>query len=559
MRRAVLRPLAVGAAEIAAFVAATIFMTWPLVLHLPSRLSNLGDPMLNSWVVAWVVRAVGTNPLRLFQGNIFHPEPDTLAYTDHMLSVLPVSAPTWLATHNGVFVHNVVLLALVAFGGWSAYRLALYVTGRRAAAAAAGVIFGFSPYVVSHLSQIQLLATYAIPATWLWGLRLLRTARRRDALGLATFSVLGILSSWYMAVFLFLSLAALLGAEAVVRRREIAWRRVAVLLAAVGVVVAAVAFVVSRPYVAIQERYPQAARSVGEAELYSVTPRSVLVAPPENVLYGDITARFRPSDYIERTLFVGLVPGVLAISSVAGAIRRRRAREVAPWLVAGGSMLVLAFGPFMRFGSLRLPLPFLVLHAMAPPLRFIRAPGRAFGVMMLAVAVLAAMALARGRRPRLRTTLSVAAVVLVGVEFASVPMTLTPAPQPSSAYGYLAASRVPGAVLELPTVPVVDGRPEPGAEVKETVYVYLSTAHWRPILNGYSGLFPPTHAEMVREVQSFPGPSSLRFLRSRGVSFVAVHLDELEGGPWESLARGIRDPALDLVADDGRVRLYRLR
>ena len=178
---------------------------------------------------------------------------------------------------------------------------------------------------------------------------------------------------------------------------------------------------------------------------------------------------------------------------------------------------------------------------------------------MLAVAVLASMALARIRSPRARASACAAAVVLVAVEFAHVPVQLQPAPRPTAAYRYLATSDVRGAVVELPTIPIDGGRPRPGAEVVEARYAAFSTVHWRRLLNGYSGFFPPSHQRMVWVMQDFPDSSSLRFLRRLDVSFVTVHLDLLDGTPWERLRTGLRHPDLELVADDGTVRLYRLR
>ena len=44
-----------------------------------------------------------------------------------------------------------------------AYLLLLYLTGSRGAAAACAVVYAFCPYVMSHLSHIQLLFTGGIP------------------------------------------------------------------------------------------------------------------------------------------------------------------------------------------------------------------------------------------------------------------------------------------------------------------------------------------------------------------------------------------------------------
>lgn len=559
MRRGAIRRVGIAALELLAFGVSAVAMTWPMAVHLGDRVSNQGDPLLTSWVLPWSLRALGRDPFDLFQANIFHPEPNTLAYMDHMVAATPIAAPAWLLSGDGIVVNNFTVIALIALGGWSAYLLALDVTGSRYSAAVAGVIFAFSPYVFSHLSHTNLLATYALPAVWLFGRRVVRDARSWDAVGLAVFWVLAVLSSWYYAAFISVSLAALVGTELIILRRDVAWRRVVLLGGGAALVTVTVALVFSRPYTSVQDRYPQAVRTIGEAEIYSSGPKSILAPPPGNRLYGASTERFRtPGSFNEKTLFPGLIPAGLVSVAVLGAVRRRRFAEVAPWVFAGGAMLLVSFGPYLTYGDFRLKLPFYFLYQWVEPLRFIRAPGRAAVLVMLAIAVLAAIALARIRRPLARVCVCVAAVVLVGAEYAHAPLSLADAPRPSKAHRYMASSSVRGGVVELPTIPLADGKPIPGAEVREARYVSFSTVHWRPLLNGYSGFFPPTHTEMVRAMQTFPSARSLRFLRRRGVVFVVVHLDALPGSPWERLTNGIDHPELELVVD-GRVRLYRLR
>lgn len=554
-----LRALLTGASELAAFGVAAVVMTWPLAAHLRDRVPNIGDPLLTSWVLPWVVRALGTQPFELFGANIFHPEPNTLAYMDHMLAAVPLAAPVWLLTGDGILVNNLTVVLLVALGGWAAYRLALDLTGSRWASAVAGTIFAFSPYTFAHLSHTNLLITYAMPPAWLFARRVVVDARTRDAVGLTVFWLLSALSSWYYAVFVSLSLAALVGAEVLVRRRRVRWRRVAVLLGCAAAVVVAVAFVLSRPYVEVQERYPQAARTIEEAESYSSTPKSLLAPPPGNTLYGDALARFRqPSGFNEVTLFPGLVPTALAAAALVGAVRRRRVAEVVPWLAAGGVMFVLAFGPFLSIGSYRIRLPFFFLYRGVEALRFIRNPGRAGILVMLAVGILAALALARISDPKRRAALCAVAVVVIGVEYSHVPVETSEAPRPSRVHEVLAASDVEGAVVALPTVEVREGELVSELQAREARYVAFSAEHWRPLLNGYSGFFPPTFEEMARAVQDFPSPSSLDFLRGRGTVFVTVHLDQLSGSVWEHLQDGVDSPSLELVLDDGKVRLYRL-
>src|SRR5665213_3237359 len=49
-----------------------ILTTWPLVLHMPSRIEpDLGDPVRTAWQVAWVGHAMLHNPLHIFNANAF--------------------------------------------------------------------------------------------------------------------------------------------------------------------------------------------------------------------------------------------------------------------------------------------------------------------------------------------------------------------------------------------------------------------------------------------------------------------------------------------------------
>ena len=62
-------------ATLALFVGLAILHTWPLATA-PGTLSrnDNGDFILHEWIMAWVSHQVITNPLHLFDANIFYPE-----------------------------------------------------------------------------------------------------------------------------------------------------------------------------------------------------------------------------------------------------------------------------------------------------------------------------------------------------------------------------------------------------------------------------------------------------------------------------------------------------
>ena len=57
----------------------------------------------------------------------------------------------------------------------------------------------------------------------------------------------------------------------------------------------------------------------------------------------------------------------------------------------------------------------------------------------------------------------------------------------------------------------------------DTRYLYFSTFHWHPLVNGNSGYFPKSYEEMTERERDFPSDSAVEYLRSRGVDYVAVH------------------------------------
>ena len=60
--------------------------TWPLVTA-PGRWSrnDTADTVHHEWILAWDAHQLAHDPRHLFDANIFYPEPDTLAYSDHLI------------------------------------------------------------------------------------------------------------------------------------------------------------------------------------------------------------------------------------------------------------------------------------------------------------------------------------------------------------------------------------------------------------------------------------------------------------------------------------------
>ena len=191
------------------FVGLAVVHTWPLA-SAPGVLTrnDVADTVLHEWILAWVAHQLVTDPLRLFDANIFYPEPNTLAYSDHLIVQSLMGAPLAGVGGSPVLVHNIVLMAGYAFTGWTAALVVANWTGSRAAGFLSGSALAFNAFSLTRLPQIQDLHFQFFPLVLLALDRVLLTARHRDALALAGWYVLQSLTGTYLMVFTAISIVA---------------------------------------------------------------------------------------------------------------------------------------------------------------------------------------------------------------------------------------------------------------------------------------------------------------------------------------------------------------
>jgi hypothetical protein len=530
-------------AVLALFTLVTAAMTWPQALSLSSRATPHQDVYFNMWRLRWFAHALTTPSVRLFNANIFYPEPATLALSDAMIVEGVVAAPLLWARTPPVLVHNLMMLGAIVLSGVAMFALARHLTGSRAAGVLAGLVFAFAPYRVEHLMHMELQWAMWSPLAFLALHRTFETGKWKYGLATGGLIALQMLSSIYYGIFL----ATLLGLGALLllaRDRSVPLRRVLPPLVGGAVLAAAISAAYAVPYSRAHARVGD--RSAIDVTAFSARPSSYLAATPGNWLYGAArTSRVGP----ERRLFPGAIPVLLAI---AGLLLQVPSRRAIVYLL----LLVAAFEASLGFRGYSYA--FLYDHVAA--FRVLRATARLGIFVLLFVGVLAAygyQALARARGPAARAVLAGVLALAVLVEYrATFPLT-TFANTAPPIYRIL-ARQPPGVVAEFP-VPRADALPGDEAE-----YAYMSTFHWFPLVNGYSGNYPPSFIERLDRLEDFPGPRSMAQLRRDGVTYVIVHGSAYPGEAFGEL-RGRLDATGALVElgafDDaeGHAVLYRFR
>lgn len=142
-------------------------MTWPQARHLSTHVPDTDDPLLSIWRISWIAHALPSSPWDLLNGNIFHPEKRTLAYTDSVLLQGVVAAPVIWAGVSPIVAYNLLILVSIALSGAAMWLYARRLTGSASAGVIAGIVFSFVPFRFDHFQHLELQATMFMPLT-LW-------------------------------------------------------------------------------------------------------------------------------------------------------------------------------------------------------------------------------------------------------------------------------------------------------------------------------------------------------------------------------------------------------
>jgi hypothetical protein len=523
-------------------------MTWPQARRIGDASVAHQDVFFNMWRLEWVAHALATGPHRLFDANIFFPEPRTLTYSDAMLVEGAIAAPLIYAGLPPVLVHNLLLLGAIVASGLGMFTLVRYLTGSAAAALVAGVVFCFAPYRFEHFMHMEL--QWAMWMPWaFWALhRTLDTGDVRFGIAIGGFVALQMLSSIYYGIFL-ATLLPFAAALLFVADRRASAAHAGRALAAGAVVATVVCGAYAVPYARTHAQVGD--RPVDELSRYSARPSNYLIATPDNRFYGGRVARRSAP---ERRLFPGLLAVTLAL---AGLFTRRAPARQLVYLLA----LVVAFELSLGLGGYS----FSFLYTYVPAFRSLRSLARVAIFVLMFLAVLAGYgyaAIADGR-PRI-ARLAIFTLVLAGliVEYAVRPLELVPYPNTAPALYSFLATQPRGVVAEFP-VPQANALPGP-----DPAYAYASTFHWFPLVNGYSGFYPPSYLERLDRLAGFPDARALTQLRRDNVRYVIVHSTGMTTDAFASLVDAVTntgaftelgrfaDPQTD--AQEGAV-LFRMR
>jgi hypothetical protein len=526
--------------------------TWPLLLHAGtySRNDN-ADTQLNEWILAWVAHELPRDPVHLFEANIFYPAHDALAFSEPLIVPALIGAPLSWAGASPVLVYNLVVVAGYALTAFATFLLVETWTGSFLAGLLAGSLFAFNTHTLTRFAHVQGIHIYGLPLALLAIDRLVRGGSPslpasvdrswRAVLLLAGAVVTMAYTSGYLVVF-----AAVMIALVLVTRAIEWWPRkahVALRLAAAGAIAAIAILPVYLPY-RRAARDQHMVRSLDVVRDYSATPAGYL-ASAGRLHVATWSGRFF-KDPVD-SFFPGFAVLALAGVAIAAAARRRQA-GADPMRARVGMLVAIGVAGFVLSLGTATPV-YGWLFAVFPPMQGLRAAARFGNLFLLAVAVLGGIGLTRVRwRPA-----AIALVVLVNVESLRAPMAYQPFHGIPAIYTLLAGEPGPVVLAEQPFFPR-------WAIFQNAPYVLASTAHWRPLMNGYSGYTPDTYQHYADAFWYFPADWAIQAMKDAGVTHVMVHPAAFHKDHQAVLPVLEKRTDFELIAiGDGGIRLYRLK
>ena len=540
----------------ALYAALTFVMAYPFSAS-PATLvlADAPDTHLYIWTLAWDVYAFLHQPVLIFDANIYHPYPNTLAYSENLIGSALFAAPIIWLTGDLVLAMNLVALLTCVLCGTGAYFLARRWQLSPLAAFICGIVFAFAPPRFFRMGQLHMTAVQWIPFTLAFLHSYLERpstqagGRRRDLLfALGCFS-LQVLSSGHGAAFLAVAIVVLF-AWRLACGQPLAWRQWLRDCGAAGAYLIAPSIWILLPY-----RAAQIDAGLRRGYIADGMPavNDFLASPARSHIY---LHEWLLGKTVNEHANAFLFPGILVVVLAAVAVLSWRPRREPPRASATVFFLLLAIVSTLMFVTW--PVDLWRHVYWLPGFNFIRVPSRFILLVMLCLGMLAAVAFDRHtHRLSARGRLAAAVVVssLLLAEYSSHPFVGVPFVMDVPAIDrWLDTQQKPFVVAEMPV-------PSPGnigaLERSQTRAMLHATAHWQKTVHGYSGIRRPLHDQMYLELTEFPDGRSIAVLRDVGVTFVVVHSDYYQADRWQRIEpRLAQSKELRLLHTAGAGRVY---
>ncbi len=521
------------------FTLSAIYITYPLAPHIADRVTGFGDELVISWIQNWVIHSLFTDPLNIFNANIYYPYNNTLAFSDPFILTGIMAIPIKFITGEAISVFNFTLISSLLLLGFSIFTLIYYLTKNYLLSVFCGLLINFSPAVLDYSVHVQVLAVWSVPLSTLFFLRFLETAKTRFLAVSLIILLIQIYNSVLPGYFIVFSFCVIL--LFYFSKKSASYNRFINLKNILTIALFAFAIIpIGNAYFSVSKEFNYV-RDIRDAVHFAFQPEDFLFPGVRTKLHGFLYEAIPSNKFSQNNEFkpgyLGLIFSALVILAILYIIKnfKRISIDIKTFFTISMLGFILSLGPVLHLGRqtihepFMIPLPYALFYYIIPGFQGLRNSGRWNMLFMIAVVIVIGLILNKLlSRLSLKKQIIIYASLLFLVISELSPITLYPVTQKKDfppVYSWLNTTPRDTVIIELPIYNWNNER-FTGREIWRQ---YYGTEHFRRTSNGYTGFSPPPWQKFVtRTTLNFPDNKTLNELKSMGINIIIVHKKEFD-------------------------------
>ena len=520
------------------FFLASVYVTYPLVLHLTDSVTDLGDSLLITWILNWDIHALTKNVLKIFDANIYFPYSNSLAFSDTFFTAAFIAFIPTLLLREPAVAFNVTILFSFTTLGFFTYVLVRFITKHHMGGVISGTLVAFSTYTLDKTVHLQVLGIEWIPLCLFFFLLYVKNRKFRFFFATCGMFILQVFNSFLPGYFLLLCFLFLIVCLRI-NLKSYFWHKQIILSLCITIIAI---IIVASPYIVVSHTYKYV-RDIRDAIHFANRPEYFFYAFGKTRLDTFLkTTFYRTPQALVYNGYLGMMLIVAGSLSIWRFIFNCRKKDhiALSFLLIAVSSFVISLGPAFQWGGhvikspFIIPLPYAVLYYVIPGMQGFRNSARWEMLTVFALSVfvgIIATEVLRGRSSLLKflVTVGIYLGVLGEYSFPAHLQTIPTFSQFPPVYAYISSHKYE-AMIELP---IYNWNMAPYAN-KEFMRMYYSTRHFFPMVNGASGFSPPQWQKTVINIaETFPDTKTISWMKKNNIRYIILHEDdysEMEDG-----------------------------
>jgi hypothetical protein len=529
---------------IVAIIVIALWSVWSIAKSPSSSLIG-GEDIMIVWILNQTIQKIPHNILSVFQGNIFYPHKNTMAYSvllipSAIISSLPVKLSGYPILAYGIsLIIGQILTSLVCFFWF------YEITSDSFSSFLGTTAFVLSQIRMNSVAHLQMwtIQWFLISSWMIW--KYFKYRKLKFLYIAAGFFIIQIWENLLPSLFILsISLAILFTHRFVLgkhlgNKQPILFAKKEFVKTIIFLIFFGLIFTspVLAAYLSVSRQFSYV-RPIREVSHFSMSLNDIV---NEHFLSYGLFSLF----------FVSLLILPKKVFNKSKDLKWVFIVLIFSFLMSLGPVLKLGGKTVKILGKIFIPLPYGILYYVFPFLKAFRTPSRWMLLFAFSLSLVIAISFSAYKSRFKSVILMLAAVLAIfgGKRITKVVAAPTPSNYPKVYYWL---SKQDGdAILELPIYTWAGGK----VYINEMYRMLYSLEHKKNLVNGASGFYPPDWLDLVKRLSDFPNAELERGLTGMGVDYIVVHKDQYKDKKLQEIENWGKQI---LVYEDEETLVYKL-